>query len=1183
MSFATMVANLNLNIKNFSNGLKTASQQVESFASSISSKLNKGLVDPVKKSAFQFKDVSRIVQGIIISKIFYQGLTAIRACTSAVWDFTTNLEYAKIAYANLFKSTSLATEFVNVLQDFAAKTPFTFMQASDAAKRLLAYGVQAKNVMYVMRGVLDASAITGNPGTVEAVSRAFGQIVTKGRLMNEEMRQLTDAGIPAYDILQKKLGLTQKQLQNLGRTSISSATAINALVSGLNERYGSAVNATALTMKGLLSNIADDAKYMAAEIFTPITSGIRAMLIKLESFMRRAQELLSKGGLGAVFENFVPKSMQGDIRQFIAELDELWNIIKSGLAILKTFIRYAAAGAVKILNIILPIIITAGNILTNFLYIVSQNKTAMSILSYALGLAAIAWTTFASRAVLGFILKPLISTIKGTASALLTLGKALVANPILTILSLVFIALAGITLSSTKAGQSLKNFFKQLTNMNGVKTDSILLPKSQKRASDLSKFNNKLTDTSKGMDKLADSTKKASKAAKGAKGDLQSFDEVYTIKDKNANVGADNGALSDLGDLGNLGGIGGTGGLNLDSLMPKNPDFLKFGQKFGSDLWNAIKGSLASIGIGAGIGAILGGIIGGIFGGLPGAALGGKIGAAVGAIIGLFWSTLTTPQKWSVGIGAGAGAVLGGIIGTLISPGLGTLIGAALGTAAGGGIGYFWNTLTTPQKWQTGTGAGIGAIIGGIVGTIIAPGLGTALGAILGGAAGGAIGRFWGNITKAFGDAKQNIESTWSGVEDWWQANVWTPIGTKATETKDWLSSKFAEAQTNVQNNWQGTQAWWQSNVWTPLNDDSISVKNTVAGAFVTAHDIAQAAWAPVEAWWQEHVWNPLNNKATETKEWLGAKFDEAKTNMQNKWQDTQFWWQTNVWTPLHNKSDETRDWLSKKFDEAKQSVNSKWQDTQSWWQFNVWMPLNIGAATTGANIHKNFDEAKSKVSTTWAPFQSWWTSNVWTPLSVKASETGNNIYKNLLSARDNIQNAWKNVGDWFENHVWGPIKGGFGKVKDWFKDRTDTIKKNLDELAQKGATITGQHTSKGTASVWSNNYAHGGIVKALDKAYPIKGHAVGGIFNKEHIARFAEGNKTEAIIPLQNKEAMQPFVDAVATGIVTSLVPFLSTISHTSNGADNKRPVYVGALIADQRGIKELKRQLDIIQMQES
>ena len=141
-SFADLTARLNLNIQNFASNLQSASGMMNKFASNMSGTINDGMTEPAKKAGFAFKDVGRIVQGILISQAFYTGLRSIKEATSATWDFASSLEYAQIAYSNLFGDTKLATEFINVLKDFAAVTPFGFTEAEKAAKRLLAYGIE---------------------------------------------------------------------------------------------------------------------------------------------------------------------------------------------------------------------------------------------------------------------------------------------------------------------------------------------------------------------------------------------------------------------------------------------------------------------------------------------------------------------------------------------------------------------------------------------------------------------------------------------------------------------------------------------------------------------------------------------------------------------------------------------------------------------------------------------------------------------------------------------------------------------------------------------------------------------------------------------------------------------------------------------------------------------------------
>lgn len=92
-------------------------------------------------------------------------------------------------------------------------------------------------------------------------------------------------------------------------------------------------------------------------------------------------------------------------------------------------------------------------------------------------------------------------------------------------------------------------------------------------------------------------------------------------------------------------------------------------------------------------------------------------------------------------------------------------------------------------------------------------------------------------------------------------------------------------------------------------------------------------------------------------------------------------------------------------------------------------------------------------------------------------------------------------------------------------------------------------------------------------------GHAKGGIFNREHIARFAEGNKAEAIIPLEDNTAMQPFVNAISDGILQGLLPAMAG----SGNSNSLPPMYVGTLVADDRGLQQLYKKFEVFEAKEA
>lgn len=95
-----------------------------------------------------------------------------------------------------------------------------------------------------------------------------------------------------------------------------------------------------------------------------------------------------------------------------------------------------------------------------------------------------------------------------------------------------------------------------------------------------------------------------------------------------------------------------------------------------------------------------------------------------------------------------------------------------------------------------------------------------------------------------------------------------------------------------------------------------------------------------------------------------------------------------------------------------------------------------------------------------------------------------------------------------------------------------------------------------------------------------IAGFAEGGIIGKDSIVRVGEGGRREAIIPLQNSSAMQPYVDAVVAGVVKANAG--GNTQQAPAQQDSRPQVYVHTMIADKRGLKELERELHIIRQTE-
>lgn len=714
-SFANLGANLKLNISDFSQKLSQASAQTRSFAASLRGKTVKEMEELRKQTnawGLNLKSISRVVSGIVIAQTFYSGIQSIRGATAAVWDFTKQLEYAHIAYSNLFGDQALATEFVNVLKDFAAESPFSFTEAEAAAKRLLAYGIEYKNVMYVMQGVMSAAAIQGDPAKIESISRALGQIYTYGKLMTQEVRQLSEAGIPAFEILQEELGLTQEQLRDLGNQGIPASEAINALVDGIQKRFGNVTLAAAKTVTGIISNIKDNATMLFASIFAPLTTFIKSALVVLGEFLFAMRELNELKGLGGVFEAIFPESLHGTLRAFAANVGNVFLAVVRLVHAIGGLLKPILLALVQVFNAFAPILSSVINTLAGLVSVITSNATAMRYLTAALAAAAAMWVIYKVRAMASAAAAAAVMVVSKALAVLHTMLSFVLAHPFWALLIGLGGVLVGISGGFGKISNAVSGLFKQLTSFNGINPDKVLLPSQKERANDLDKFNNKLEGTSDAMDDLADSTGKATKAAKG----LLSFDEVFKLNEPDEGAG---GGITDPNLDGLLDDIGGIGG----GFMPEIPDFSDYTKLLKNDFLENFKGAwedikslmpgIASTAIGAGFGALLGGLLGG--------PVGAKIGAVAGALVGYFWNMLadyfglSPEQKVRAGVIGGVGAAIGAIFGGI----LGGPIGAKIGAIAGALVGSFWGIfaeklgVVDTQHFATLIGSAISGIFSG--------------------------------------------------------------------------------------------------------------------------------------------------------------------------------------------------------------------------------------------------------------------------------------------------------------------------------------------------------------------------------------------------------------------------------------------------------------------------------------
>ena len=350
------------------NTLQSAINGVQGSLGALSSKMNKAL--------------GFIGAGYILPKIFM-------AAKTAVVDFNQQVDQASVALTNFLGSASASKKMIGELQDFAAKTPFQFSELLGTTQSMMAMGVAADDVLPRMQAIGDAAAaMGGSPEILHRIQRALGQIQAKGRVQSEELLQLAEAGIPAYQYLADAMGTTTSDLMDsMKKGAVDSTTAVNALLDGMARDFGGMMEAQSKTMMGAMSTVMDYVQMTVGAIFRPFFESLRDAFVAIAN-------LLSSEGMKSAASNFaagiasVINSIKSLMGAFAGNLKApFMDLMKSMGNLVKASLRIAGAMKPMLVSVVIPLggafIVLAKAItpivkgLTALVDIVTRNQVVM--------------------------------------------------------------------------------------------------------------------------------------------------------------------------------------------------------------------------------------------------------------------------------------------------------------------------------------------------------------------------------------------------------------------------------------------------------------------------------------------------------------------------------------------------------------------------------------------------------------------------------------------------------------------------------------------------------------------------------------------------------------------------------------------------------------------------------------
>jgi tape measure domain-containing protein len=142
------------------------------------------------------------------------------------------------------------------IEEFAREVPFQLAETAEAFAQLKTFGIDPMNGS--LQAISDQTAkLGGGQEELKGIVTALGQAWGKQKLQQEEVLQLIERGVPAWDLLSKATGKTTQELQKMSTAGQLGRREISLLIEAMGQESSGAAAKQMETLAGLVSNLQD--------------------------------------------------------------------------------------------------------------------------------------------------------------------------------------------------------------------------------------------------------------------------------------------------------------------------------------------------------------------------------------------------------------------------------------------------------------------------------------------------------------------------------------------------------------------------------------------------------------------------------------------------------------------------------------------------------------------------------------------------------------------------------------------------------------------------------------------------------------------------------------------------------------------------------------------------------------
>lgn len=255
-----------------------------------------------------------------------------------------NLENAHFQLQGLLKDEQQVQAVMKNVSDSVDGTAYSLDAAAKVASQLAASGMRAGDQMYSsLRAVAGVAAMTNS--SYEDIGQIFTAIAGQGRVMGNDLLQLSARGMNAAATLGQAMGKSEAEIRDMvtkGKISF------NDFAKAMDNAFGEHAKKANESFSGALSNIKASLARIGAEFISPLIvqngpfvqlfNTIRERINDVKSEIGPLSDMFTKTTINIVnsmTESFKKLDVKDYVKSFINVVESLGNVAKGVMSVLK--------------------------------------------------------------------------------------------------------------------------------------------------------------------------------------------------------------------------------------------------------------------------------------------------------------------------------------------------------------------------------------------------------------------------------------------------------------------------------------------------------------------------------------------------------------------------------------------------------------------------------------------------------------------------------------------------------------------------------------------------------------------------------------------------------------------------------------------------------------------------------